>query len=197
MTTTFKLLGYRSLVAAVLAVGPCPILASNPLLAQQDAPKGGPTGVKKGPPPTTSQRGPAPTARTAPQERPVVKSQRSADRSTAIAESRSRQRTVEKPPSPPSTQRTAGRPPPPAAVAPQPQHADRRHRRDRRHAHRPWRPGLAWRWITVPTLYFAEELEWCHVHRYRAAGMRFHDDVECHRHTLWDHPSIRYVEAED
>lgn len=62
-----------------------------------------------------------------------------------------------------------------------------------KHAHRPWRPGLKWRWIVVPTIIIAEDLDWCHYHRYRVAGMRFHKHVECHRHDRWDHPSIRYV----
>ena len=64
-----------------------------------------------------------------------------------------------------------------------------------KHAHRPWRPGLKWRWLVVPTIIIAESLDWCHYHRYRVAGMRFHRHVECHRHVRWNHPSLRYVEA--
>lgn len=64
-----------------------------------------------------------------------------------------------------------------------------------RRAHRPWRPGLRWRYIYVPTYVFAESLDWCHYHRYRAAGMPFHRDVRCHLHGQWNHPSLRYVEA--
>ena len=63
-----------------------------------------------------------------------------------------------------------------------------------RHARRPWRPGLRHRWIVVPSIIIAEELNWCHYHRYRVTGMRFHRDVECHQHARWNHPSIRYVE---
>lgn len=64
-----------------------------------------------------------------------------------------------------------------------------------KHAHRPWRPGLKWRWIVVPTIIIAENLDWCHYHRYRVSGMRFHRHVECHQHVRWNHPSLRYVEA--
>jgi hypothetical protein len=39
----------------------------------------------------------------------------------------------------------------------------------------------------------AAELQWCHVHRYRVAGMTFHSGVRCHRHGRWNEPSIRYV----
>jgi hypothetical protein len=64
--------------------------------------------------------------------------------------------------------------------------------------HRPWRPGLRWRWLVVPTIIIAQNLEWCHYHRYPIAGVRFHRGIECHEHAWWvpwDHPSIRYVEA--
>jgi hypothetical protein len=64
-----------------------------------------------------------------------------------------------------------------------------------RHAHRPWRRGHRWRWIAVPTIIIAQNLEWCHYHTYRVSGMRFHRDVECHQHERWNHPSIRYVEG--
>jgi hypothetical protein len=64
-----------------------------------------------------------------------------------------------------------------------------------KHKHRPWRHGLKWRWIVVPSIYLAEELDWCHYHRYRVAGMHFHRSIACHRHARWNHPSIRYVEA--
>ena len=30
-----------------------------------------------------------------------------------------------------------------------------------KHKHRPWRHGLKWRWIVVPSIYLAEELDWC------------------------------------
>jgi hypothetical protein len=60
---------------------------------------------------------------------------------------------------------------------------------------RVWRPGLRWRWLVVPTIYFAEELEWCHYHRYPVAGIAFHTGVQCHHHEWWNHPSIRYVET--
>lgn len=60
---------------------------------------------------------------------------------------------------------------------------------------RVWRPGLRWRWIVVPTIYFAEELEWCHYHRYPVFPMDFHTSVRCHQHEWWNHPSISYVEA--
>ncbi len=69
---------------------------------------------------------------------------------------------------------------PPKAV----QHADRR-----------WRSGRRWRWIVVPSIIVAGELDWCHYHRYRVAGMHFHRDIRCHQHAQWDHPAIRYVEA--
>ena len=69
---------------------------------------------------------------------------------------------------------------PPKAV----QHTDRRWRSDRR-----------WRWIVVPSIFIAEELDWCHYHRYRVAGMHFHRNIRCHQHAQWDHPAIRYVEA--
>lgn len=59
---------------------------------------------------------------------------------------------------------------------------------------RPWRRGLAWAFITAPVSYaVAEELRWCHVHRYRAAGLKFHSDVRCHFHRNWSHGSLRYV----
>jgi hypothetical protein len=59
---------------------------------------------------------------------------------------------------------------------------------------RPWRPGLRRVIITAPSSYAtAEELNWCHVHRYRVSGMRFHRDVRCHQHADWNHRSIRYV----
>jgi hypothetical protein len=64
--------------------------------------------------------------------------------------------------------------------------------------HRPWRPGLRWRWLVVPTIIIAQNLEWCHYHRYPIFGVRFHRGIECHEHAWWvpwDHPSIRYVEA--
>jgi hypothetical protein len=61
--------------------------------------------------------------------------------------------------------------------------------------HRPWRRGLRWRWIVVPTVIFAEQLNWCHYHAWRVPGMVFHRDIRCHRHVQWDHPSIRYVEG--
>lgn len=63
-----------------------------------------------------------------------------------------------------------------------------------RHARRPWRPGFRYRWIVVPSILIAEELNWCHYHRFRVSEMRFHRDVECHQHSRWNHPSIRYVE---
>jgi len=64
--------------------------------------------------------------------------------------------------------------------------------------HRPWRPGLRWRWIGVPTIIIVQNLEWCHYHRYPIPDVRFHRGIECHQHAWWvpwDHPSIRYVEA--
>ncbi|MBY0225028.1 MAG: hypothetical protein CTY20_14675 [Hyphomicrobium sp.] len=64
-----------------------------------------------------------------------------------------------------------------------------------KHAHRPWRPGLKWRWLVVPTIIIAESLNWCHTHRYPVAGMRYHRHAECHRHGRWNHPSLRYVEG--
>ena len=64
------------------------------------------------------------------------------------------------------------------------QHSDRRRRSGRR-----------WRWIVVPSIIIADELEWCHYHRYRVAGMHFHRNIRCHQHAQWDHPAIRYVEA--
>ncbi|MGD9828674.1 MAG: hypothetical protein AB7E70_02825 [Hyphomicrobiaceae bacterium] len=59
--------------------------------------------------------------------------------------------------------------------------------------HRAWRPGLRWRWIPVPTIIIAEELNWCHYHRWRVRGMHFHRAIRCHRHARWNHPAIRYV----
>lgn len=64
-----------------------------------------------------------------------------------------------------------------------------------RRAHRPWRPGLRWRYVYVPTYIIAQDLEWCHYHRWPARGMVFHRDVRCHVHAQWNHPSLRYVEA--
>lgn len=64
-----------------------------------------------------------------------------------------------------------------------------------KHAHRRWRPGLKWRWLAVPTIVIAEDLDWCHYHRYRVSGMHFHSSVRCHRHERWNHPALRYVEA--
>jgi hypothetical protein len=59
---------------------------------------------------------------------------------------------------------------------------------------RPWRPGLGWVILTAPPTYvIAQDLNWCHVHRYAVPGMRFHRDVRCHQHADWNHPSIRYV----
>jgi hypothetical protein len=58
-----------------------------------------------------------------------------------------------------------------------------------------WRPGLAWQYVYVPTIVAAESLQWCHYHAWRVRGMRFHRHVECHRHTRWNHPSLRYVEG--
>lgn len=72
------------------------------------------------------------------------------------------------------------RPPPPIAL---------------RRTYRPWRPGLSWRWLAVPTIIIAQSLDWCHYHTYRVVGMRFHRNVECHGHVRWDHPSLRYVEG--
>lgn len=64
-----------------------------------------------------------------------------------------------------------------------------------KHAHRKWRPGLKWRWLVVPSIIIAENLDWCHYHRYPVSGMRFHRSVECHQHARWNHSSIRYVEG--
>lgn len=64
-----------------------------------------------------------------------------------------------------------------------------------KHGHRRWRPGHKWRWLVVPTIILAEELDWCHYHRYRVSGMHFHSSVRCHRHERWNHPALRYVEA--
>jgi hypothetical protein len=64
--------------------------------------------------------------------------------------------------------------------------------------HRPWRPGLRWRWLVVPTIIIVQSLRWCHYHLYPIAGVRYHRNIECHEHAWWvpwDHPSIRYVEA--
>jgi hypothetical protein len=63
------------------------------------------------------------------------------------------------------------------------------------HKHRKWRPGLRYRWIVVPSIIFAEELDWCHYHLYPVPGIRFHRSVQCHHHVQWDDPSIRYVEG--
>jgi hypothetical protein len=59
--------------------------------------------------------------------------------------------------------------------------------------HRPWRPGLRYSWVIVPSIIIAEELDWCHYHRWRVKGMHFHTRVRCHRHAQWNHPAIRYV----
>lgn len=64
-----------------------------------------------------------------------------------------------------------------------------------KHAHRRWRPGLRWRYIVVPTIIIAEDLDWCHYHRYPVSGMHYHKSVRCHRHARWDHPAIAYVEG--
>lgn len=64
-----------------------------------------------------------------------------------------------------------------------------------KYAHRRWRPGLKWRWIVVPTIILAEDLDWCHYHRYPVSGMHYHKSIRCHQHARWDHPAIRYVEA--
>lgn len=64
-----------------------------------------------------------------------------------------------------------------------------------KHTHRKWRPGLKWRWLVVPSIIIAENLDWCHYHRTPVSGMRFHRSVECHQHARWNHSSIRYVEG--
>jgi len=59
---------------------------------------------------------------------------------------------------------------------------------------RPWRPGLRYRiYAGAVSAAIANDLSWCHVHRYRVAGMPFHSSVRCHQHPRWNHPSIRYV----
>jgi hypothetical protein len=77
--------------------------------------------------------------------------------------------------------RSIAKPRPPKVV----QYSDRRR----------WRSGRRWRWIVVPSIVVADELDWCHYHRYRVAGMHFHRNIRCHQHLQWDHPAIRYVEA--
>ena len=64
-----------------------------------------------------------------------------------------------------------------------------------KHAHRRWKPGLKLRLIVVPSIIIAEDLDWCHYHRYRVPGMHFHRSVRCHQHNRWNHPAIRYVEG--
>ncbi len=59
--------------------------------------------------------------------------------------------------------------------------------------HRPWRSGMRWIWVIVPSIIIADHLDWCHYHLWRVRGMRFHRSVRCHRHARWNHPSIRYV----
>jgi hypothetical protein len=64
--------------------------------------------------------------------------------------------------------------------------------------HRPgywrrWRPGIRFVIIPVPTYEVISEVDWCHYHAWRVRGMAFHRDVQCHQHTDWDHPSLRYV----
>ncbi len=59
--------------------------------------------------------------------------------------------------------------------------------------HRPWRNGMRWIWVIVPTVIIADHLDWCHYHLWSVRGMRFHRSVRCHRHARWNHPSIRYV----
>lgn len=62
---------------------------------------------------------------------------------------------------------------------------------------RPWRPGLGFALVTgALSVAAAQQLGWCHVHRWPERNMRFHDEVECHRHRQWNHPSIRYVYGE-
>lgn len=61
---------------------------------------------------------------------------------------------------------------------------------------RPWRPGLRFAIAAgVTSASVAAQLGWCHVHRHPVPGMRFHQDVRCHRHVNWFHPSIAYVRA--
>lgn len=84
---------------------------------------------------------------------------------------------------------------PPAQSRPGPVVVERRARPDGRRGYRPWRPGLRWRFIVVPTVVIAEDLDWCHYHRWRSPGMAPHRDVRCHRHLQWNHPSLRYVEG--
>ena len=77
---------------------------------------------------------------------------------------------------------------PPLIATTKPPHA-------RRHAHRRWYPGSTWYWLIVPSVIIAQDLGWCHYHSYYVGSMRFHPDIECHRHRSWSHPSIYYVAA--
>jgi hypothetical protein len=101
---------------------------------------------------------------------------------------------------PRSREMTVRRAPPGARKAPfaqerKPSIAKSRPPRVARQADRRWRSGRRWRWIVVPSIIVAGELNWCHYHRYRVAGMHFHRNIRCHQHAQWDHPAIRYVEG--
>ncbi len=185
------------LFAVVLAGSGGLFATSGSTVAQQPLPKVGPPAVGPGPAARISRpatpalrapilpRSPPPIVKMPPPPPPIIKMP---PPPAAI---------VKRPPFPPAAI-VKRPPPPPFVVTPRPPIVVRPPPPPiQRYVHRHWRPGLSWSWITVvPSLIIASELNYCHIHRYRAGGMRFHDDAECHRHSDWNHPSIRYVEAD-
>jgi hypothetical protein len=63
----------------------------------------------------------------------------------------------------------------------------------RKHRYRVWRPGYSWAAIDLSDRDFGYQIGWCHFHRYKVRGLRFHRDVECHSHARWNDPSLAYV----
>ena len=61
------------------------------------------------------------------------------------------------------------------------------------HKWRHWRPGLPYEIVVVPSWAYGSSIGWCHYHRYKVAGMKYHRDVRCHVHARWNDPSIVYV----
>jgi hypothetical protein len=171
------------LAAALLAA---PLLPSSVAHAQEDLTKRGDR---------TPSAGKAPKATTG--SKAFREKSPSLERSPRVKSEVRREPRVKRPPSEARREPWVKRPPSEVRREPRvktPSTAKRRLPPAVRHARRPWRPGLRHRWIVVPSLIIAEELNWCHYHAYRVTGMRFHRDVECHQHARWNHPSIRYVE---
>lgn len=180
----------RSALAAVVLAAPLALAMDGAATAQQvrtqKGPGGGP-GAGSGPGAGAGSGGGAPAAKVdKPQAGPTGRSTRSAPPAAngrpMVVKKKSP--LVEKRKTP-----LAGEQAPPVVA--------KKHKGNKKdkHAHKRWRPGLKWRWLVVPSIIIAEELDWCHYHRYRVRGMHFHTSVRCHRHDRWDHPALRYVEA--